>query len=136
MNKFLYTTILVFTTSLISLMPLKAQAQVFINGELIQGQELQNLQMLLDNQIPSGRYWLDSDTGNWGYEGNSQVQGNLYVPIDRNSNSYDNPNGGNSGGAGSYYSSGGAGGYGSYASDGECSYFSSGGMTFNTCDNW
>ncbi len=36
----------------------------------------------------------------------------------------------------SYYSTGGAGGYGSYASDGECSYFSSGGMSINTCDNW
>lgn len=31
------------------------------------------------------------------------------------------------------YSSGGAGGYGSYASDGECSYISSGSVTMSTC---
>ena len=47
------------------------------------------------------------------------------------------PGGSTSGGSkkyDSYYSSGGAGGYGSYASDGECSYFSSGGVSVSTCD--
>ena len=48
------------------------------------------------------------------------------------------PGGSTSGGSNkqydSYYSSGGAGGYGSYASDGECSYFSSGGVSVSTCD--
>lgn len=48
------------------------------------------------------------------------------------------PGGSGSGGSNkqydSYYSSGGAGGYGSYASDGECSYFSSGGVSVSTCD--
>lgn len=39
-----------------------------------------------------------------------------------------------SGGVTSHYSTGGAGGYGSYASDGKCSYFSSGGMSMSTCD--
>ncbi len=38
------------------------------------------------------------------------------------------------GGVTSHYSTGGAGGYGSYASDGKCSYFSSGGISMSTCD--
>ena len=63
MKKFLYATTLFLTSSLISLMPLKAQAQVFINGELIQGQELQNFQTLLGTEVASGRYWIDSETG-------------------------------------------------------------------------
>ncbi len=136
MKKSFWAAIVVLTGSLISLMPLKAQAQVFINGELIQGQELQSLQLLLGHEINSGRYWLDTDTGNWGYEGNFQIQGNMYAHIKNNLNNMANPSGGNSGQVESYYSNGGAGGYGSYASDGECSYFSSGGITINTCDNW
>ncbi|MGV2828111.1 hypothetical protein [Myxosarcina sp. GI1(2024)] len=90
MNKFLYATILFLTSSLIGLMPLKAQAQVFINGELIQGQELQNFQTLVGYEVPSGRYWIDSDTGYWGYEGNPQIQGNVYVQIEQNLNSQAN----------------------------------------------
>ncbi len=132
MNKFLYTATLLLTSSLISLMPLKAQAQVFINGELIQGQELQNFQTLLGTEVPSGRYWIDSETGYWGYEGNSQIQGNVYLQIQQN---LSQASGGNGRQYDSYYSSGGAGGYGSYASDGECSYFSSGGVSFSSCGN-
>ena len=132
MNKFFYTATLFITSSLISLMPLKAQAQVFINGELIQGQELQNFQTLLSSEVPSGRYWIDSETGYWGYEGNSQTQGNIYVQIQQN---LSQASGGNERQYDSYYSHRGEGGYGSYASDGECSYFSSGGLSINTCDD-
>ena len=135
MNKFLYTAVLVVTSSLIALVPFKAQAQVFINGDLIQGRELQDFQMLLGYEVPSGSYWIDPNTGSWGYEGSSQVQGNVYLQIQQNLNNQTSDGGGRQ--YDSHYSQGGAGGYGSYASDGECSYFSSGGLSINTCDpNW
>jgi hypothetical protein len=52
--------------------------QVIINGEVIQGWKLIGLQLLLGTPIPPGRYWLDY-AGNWGYEGNPQIQGNIHA---------------------------------------------------------
>lgn len=118
----------VFTLLLSFSFPNQLKAQVVINGQLIQGQELATLEYYLGH-IPAGRYWLDTNTGYWGYEGNPQIQGNIFLD--------NNTSGSNQGTVDSYYSEGGAGGSGSYVSDGKCSYFSSGGMSINTCDpNW
>ena len=121
-STFLLSILLSFTT------PSKAEAQVFINGYLYQGQELAQLEYLIGPVAP-GRYWLNTYTGDWGYEGNSQVQGNLLQQNNAAPDSYgDNRQ--------PYYDSS----YGgsSYTPDPEtgCSYISAGGMTINTCDNW
>ena len=97
-------------------------AQVFINGQLVQGNELLNLQLLVGEPIPPGNYWLDT-YGNWGYIGNNQAQGNIYGAHQGNAGSNSNKS------YSSHYSPGGAGGGGSYASDGECSIFSIDGMS-------
>lgn len=105
--------------------PNQLKAQVVINGQLIQGQELATLEYYLGH-IPAGRYWLDTNTGYWGYEGNPQIQGNIFLD--------GNTSGSNYGSVDSNYSQGGAGGYGSYASDGQCSYMSIEGMSVKTCN--
>ncbi|MEA3411770.1 MAG: hypothetical protein U9R74_09545 [Pseudomonadota bacterium] len=107
--------------TVMTMLTVPAVAQVIINGQLVEGLQLQALQLALGDVIPSGNYWLDA-SGNWGYAGNSDVQGNLYE-VDGSSAS------GNGGSGSSYYSQGGAGGYGSYASDGECSIMSIEGMS-------
>jgi len=53
--------------------------QVIINGEVTRGWKLLGLQLLMGTPIPPGRYWLDY-AGNWGYEGNPQIQGNIHAP--------------------------------------------------------
>lgn len=106
-----------------------AAAQVVINGYLVQGNELAQLEYLVGGAIPPGRYWLDVNTGDWGYEGNPYVQGNVFY-----SQTSGYGDSGSSGQVDSYYSTGGAGGYGSYVSDGECAYFSTGDMSMSTCD--
>jgi hypothetical protein len=100
-------------------------AQVVINGYHFYGQELAELESLLGTQVPDGFYWLDTNTGDWGYEGDSTVQGNIFYQQESNSSG--------SGGADSYYDSSG-GGYSSYASDGECAYFSTEYGSVSTCD--
>ena len=107
--------------------PSEAEAQVYINGYLLQGQELAELESYLGS-IPPGRYWLDTDTGNWSYEGDSTtIQGNIAQESNRASDRSQR-------GVSSYYSSGGAGGYGSYISNGKCSYFSSRGVSIKSYD--
>jgi hypothetical protein len=103
--------------------PRSVTAQVIINGQLIQGQALAELEAIVGSPVPAGRYWLNLNTGDWGYEGNPQIQGNIL-----------NSSGG---GGNSYYSPGGAGGYGGYVRDPQtgCSYYDLGGYSVNTCDS-
>ena len=98
-----------------------AKAQVYINGQLIEGQQLMLLQLSLGEVIPPGNYWVDAN-GNWGYAGSATPQGNLYSEESTSSAGSNRKHS-------SYYSQGGAGGYGSYASDGECSIISIEGMS-------
>ncbi len=49
-----------------------AERNVVINGQLIVGQELMLLDALNGEFIPAGRYWLNVETGAWGYEGGPQ----------------------------------------------------------------
>ncbi|QKD82582.1 hypothetical protein HPC62_10660 [Thermoleptolyngbya sichuanensis A183] len=90
-------TLITLAISLISLLgPLNmtATAQVVINGQLVQGQELALLEYLMGTRIPAGRYWLDQN-GNWGYEGNPVIQGNIFA------SQYGNPQPSNSNRSGS-----------------------------------
>jgi hypothetical protein len=102
-----------------------AAAQVIINGQVVEGLQLQALQLALGEVIPAGNYWLDA-SGDWGYAGNSTAQGNLYQDYGSSAST----GGGKS--HSSYYSQGGAGGYGSYASDGDCSIISIEGMSMTS----
>lgn len=114
-------------SSLFSLFMLPASAQVVINGNLFQGEELAELEYLLGAPVPQGFYWLNTNTGAWGYEGDSTIQGNLFDELESR---YSSEEGGR---ADSYYE-GRAGNHTSYVSDGECAYFSTEYGSISTCD--
>ena len=136
----IYLTLLL-STLLSFTLPRKANAQVVMNGYSYQGQELATLKYLSAigyylGPITPGRYWLDVNTGNWGYEGNPQIQGNILMQQNnsqtsqRRSHPYERPNG-------DIYdpSYGGS----SVTADPQtgCRYYSVGGYTINGCDkNW
>ncbi len=48
------------------------ERNVVINGQLITGQDLLLLDTLNGGFTPPGRYWLNPETGAWGYEGGPQ----------------------------------------------------------------
>lgn len=125
--KKLIITCAVSVSSLFSLFMLSASAQVVINGNLVQGGELAELEYLLGAPVPDGSYWVNTNTGNWGYEGNSTVQGNLFDEAERSSSSEE-------GGSIDSYYEGGGGSHTSYASDGECAYFSTEYGSISTCN--
>lgn len=48
---------------------------VFVNGERLSDAQVANLARMNCRDIPNGSYWLNTQTGAWGYAGNRQVQG-------------------------------------------------------------
>ena len=96
----------------ISLTAAPAEAQqryVVVNGVLMTAQDLYVLDRLAGYYVPNGNYWLDPNTGIWGYAGNPYPQGQI--------------GGGAGGGGGSNYSGDlDRGPFGTYMSDGNCSF--------------
>jgi hypothetical protein len=58
---------------------------VIINGHLLSDAEVMTLARMNCSQIPDGSYWLNSDTGAWGYAGNPTVQGPIGRRLSRGS---------------------------------------------------
>jgi hypothetical protein len=122
------TTLVTATASLLLILagvPGVTLAQIWINGQLVQGAELDQLQAIYGEPIPAGRYWLGGN-GDWGYEGSYQVMGNLYTD-NRNAPSGDSANSGgawvdNHGSSGSIM-----------RDENGCMYFSGGGVSGSTC---
>jgi len=48
---------------------------VFVNGQRMTDPQVQALAQRACTEIPDGAYWLNLQTGAWGYAGNPQVQG-------------------------------------------------------------
>lgn len=114
--------LMVLTMALVGL-PGLVNAQVWVNGQQVQGAQLQQLEAAYGERIPPGRYWLDQ-YGNWGYEGNYQSMGNLYT----DNRGYSSQ--GQSGGA--WVDNHGSSGTVMKDSDG-CMYFSGGGVSASNC---
>jgi hypothetical protein len=53
------------------------QRDVYVNGQRLSPTELEQLDLQFGACLADGRYWLDSDTGRWGYEGESAPRGKV-----------------------------------------------------------
>ena len=62
--------VLVFNTTISH-----AERFVIINGQRLDNQQLYSLQQTHCGPIADGNYWLNYNTGLWGYAGNSTPQG-------------------------------------------------------------
>ncbi len=60
------------------------QRHIHINGEHLSDAMITQLDALVGNQVSNGYYWLNLQTGEWGYEGNPQVQGVVQAIIAAN----------------------------------------------------
>lgn len=78
------STILIRTTLAVALASAGAAAAqsriVIINGQLLADARLAQLERMHCARIPDGSYWLNTQTGAWGFAGNPQVQGRLGDP--------------------------------------------------------
>ena len=48
---------------------------IHINGEHLDATNVQLLDKIVGNTVEDGYYWINMQTGQWGYENNDQVQG-------------------------------------------------------------
>lgn len=139
---------LLLSTSLSLSLPRKVAAQVvFVDGRLLQGQELAAFKQRGGNQLPPGNYQINTNTGLMNYEGPmgqavfnlhtgqyvgygpyGYEEGNIYQNHQQSSSSRGNVR--------SHGSNGGASGWGHYASDGKCTIVSMPGMSATSpgCD--
>jgi hypothetical protein len=60
--------------------PAFAERFVVLNGQRLSEPQIERLETLRCLPIPNGRYWLDWQTGVWGYEGDGRPQGRLDDP--------------------------------------------------------
>ena len=60
--------------------PALAERFVVVNGQRLSEPQIERLEVLRCLPIPNGRYWLDVQTGIWGYERNPQPQGRIDDP--------------------------------------------------------
>ena len=69
-----------------------AERNVVINGELVTGQDLRLLDLLNEDFIPPGEYWINFDTGAWGFkDGPAQgIIGQQAQPQAYDDRAYDN----------------------------------------------
>jgi hypothetical protein len=69
-------SILVFAGCLVLGTPVRAQSRwVIVNGERMSDSQVAYLEQRACTRIPNGQYWLDMQTGAWGYARNPNVQG-------------------------------------------------------------
>ena len=51
------------------------ERHIHVNGEHLDLANIQLLDQIVGNRVGDGYYWLNMQSGQWGYEGNNQVQG-------------------------------------------------------------
>lgn len=72
----LRASILVLAGCLVLGAPVWAQNRwVIVNGERMSDSQVAYLEQRACTRIPNGQYWLDTQTGAWGYARNPNVQG-------------------------------------------------------------
>ena len=59
---------------------------VVVNGQLLQPWQVVQLERLYCSPIANGRYWYNSQTGVWGYEGDPRPQGRFVYRCGSQSN--------------------------------------------------
>ena len=109
---------------------------IHINGSHLEDSQILALDKMLGYEVPNGFYWINESTGEWGYQGSDEVLGSVY-PRNGSGNTagaqVQQPVQQESGSSRPYISN--DTGTGSAVIDPNgCSYVSSGGMTFRSCD--
>jgi hypothetical protein len=57
--------------------PVLAERQVWVNGKRMNYAEIAQLERLRCGPVPNGRYWLNLNTGIWGYGTDPRPQGHI-----------------------------------------------------------
>lgn len=51
------------------------ERHIHLNGIHLEPQQIQAMDQVFEQRVPDGFYWINDNTGQWGYEGDDTVQG-------------------------------------------------------------
>ncbi|MES9972583.1 MAG: hypothetical protein ABW092_21315 [Candidatus Thiodiazotropha sp.] len=106
---------------------------IHVNGQCLEAEQMAQLDQVVGGQTPNGFYWIDFNSGAWGYEGNETIQGYLSAPA--GAQGEQSAAGGSSSGERPYMESSITGRVVSGQVNGQdCTYVSVGGTTVRSCD--
>ncbi len=77
MNTRYIATVCIFLADMLFTSTVQAERYVIVNGERMNDGQIALLEQVHCGPIPNGNYWLDTDSGLWGYAGNAQAEGYL-----------------------------------------------------------
>jgi len=115
------------------------ERHVHVNGEHLEIADIQSLDQIADGRVDDGYYWINTQTGEWGHEGNKKVLG-IIQSIKTRSTQIKNAQRQQNKQTTSKYrdwegvSSTGTVVSGRNSEGKKCTYVSAGGMTFKSCD--
>ena len=69
-----------------------AERYINVNGEQLDEQTALMMDSLFGYSVPDGFYWLNTQTGEWGYENEDEVQGIISAISQYNQNNSNQPN--------------------------------------------
>jgi hypothetical protein len=81
MTRFI-TTLLFSYIALTSHFLVAEDRHIHVNGECLESTEMAQLDQLIGGMAPNGNYWIDFNTGAWGYEGDQETQGYISTLAD------------------------------------------------------
>jgi hypothetical protein len=133
MRKILLIAITMFSYFICNPVNADQERHIHLNGEHLDGETMLMMDQVFGGQVNDGFYWLNQQTGEWGYEDNPAVQGvvNSVVQYQQQPAQQHAPSSSGSK-RGEYSSSQNGSAY--IGGEGECSYVSAGGMSFRSCD--
>ncbi|MBV1910756.1 MAG: hypothetical protein KUG78_15745 [Kangiellaceae bacterium] len=124
----------VIGSALFSLSAKSQDRHIHINGQHLDAQVIADLDQLVGQPVGDGYYWLNMQTGEWGYEDNNQTQGVISAIANSNANAQEN----NSPNSQPYRNYEGVSSTGTVTSgrlNGKnCTFVSVGGTTMKSCD--
>ncbi len=59
-----------------------AERHIHVNGEHLNLETMLMMDQIFGYQVDDGYYWLNTQTGQWGYENNNEIQGTVQMVID------------------------------------------------------
>jgi hypothetical protein len=73
----IYPHIIIGFTALVLAGSAAAERYVVVNAQRLSMQEIAQLERAHCGPVPNGHYWLDYQTGMWGYAGDGRAQGHI-----------------------------------------------------------
>ena len=107
------------------------ERHIHINGEHLSAEDIVLMDQTLGSITPNGFYWINFNTGAWGYEGNETVMGNIMQHNQQYTEQYNAPAESNQASSRPKISNWDGGGY---VQGEECSYVSVAGTSMRVCD--